>query len=131
MKNKKVIIIIAAVLILLVAAFVVVYTQVIAKPVEGAKALTIEIIGADKVVTTVQINTDEEFLRGALEQENLIEGTESEFGLFVITVNGYTANDANQEWWSFSQNGEALMTGVDVTPVLDGDKFEITLTVGY
>lgn len=131
MNSKKTLIIIASVLVLLIVAFVIVYTQVIAKPVAGAKALTIEIIGADEAVTTKQINTDEEFLRGALEQEGLIEGMESEYGLFVITVDGYTADDANQEWWAFSKNGEALMTGVDETPIMDGDKFEITLTVGY
>lgn len=131
MKNKKKIIIVAAVLVLLIAAFAIVYTQVIAKPVQGAKIITIDIVGTEESVTTKQINTDEEFLRGALEQENLIEGTESEYGLFVTTVDGYTANDANQEWWSFSKDGEALMTGVDVTPIMDGDKFEITLTVGY
>jgi hypothetical protein len=131
MNSKKTIIIIAAILVLLIVAFVIIYTQVIAKPVEGAKALTIEIIGADETATTKQINTDEEFLRGALEQEGLIEGLESEYGLFVLTVDGYTADDANEEWWSFTKDGEMLMTGVDDTPIMDGDKFEITLTVGY
>ncbi len=131
MNSKKTIIIVAIVLAVLIAAFAVVYTQVIAKPVEGAKSITIDVVGADETVTTTQINTDEEFLRGALEQEGMIEGLESEYGLFVLTVNGYTADDANQEWWAFSKDGEDLMTGVDDTPIMDGDKFEITLTVGY
>lgn len=81
--------------------------------------------------TTKTISTDAEFLRGALEQENLIAGDESQYGLFVKTVNGITADDANQEWWCFTKGGETLFTGVDTTPIADGDKFEITLTVGY
>ena len=77
------------------------------------------------------IHTDEEYLRGALESIDLIAGEESEYGLFVTTVNGITADDANQEWWCFTKGGESLNTGVDSTPIADGDAFEITLTVGY
>ena len=131
MNSKKTIIIVASVLVLLLVAFAIVYTQVIAKPVEGAKSITIEVVGVDELVTTTQINTDEEFLRGALEQEGMIEGEESDYGLFVLTVNGYTGDAANQEWWAFTKDGADLMTGVDDTPIMDGDKFEITLTVGY
>ena len=66
-----------------------------------------------------------------LEPAGLIAGEETEYGLFVKTVDGYTVNDANQEWWCFTRGGEMLNTGVDTTPVADGDHFEITLTVGY
>ena len=72
-----------------------------------------------------------EYLRGALEQEALIAGEESDYGLFVKTVDGVTADDANQEWWCFTKGGEMLETGVDSTPIADGDTFEITLTQGY
>ena len=85
----------------------------------------------DESSKSYDISTDEEFLRNALEQENLIEGTESDYGLFVLTVDGYTVDDAKQEWWGFSKDGESLMTGVDDTPINDGDHFEITLMVGY
>ena len=97
----------------------------------GNKNITVEVIMADETSESFDINTDEEFLRGALEQEDLIEGTESEYGLFIITVNGHTANDANQEWWAITKGGGTLMTGVADTPINDGDHFEITLTVGY
>ena len=70
-------------------------------------------------------------LRGALEEQKLIAGDESEFGLYVRTVNGYTADDSKQEWWMFTRNGESLMTGVDATPIADGEQYEIALTTGY
>ncbi len=98
---------------------------------KGNKNITVEIIMADESSKSYDISTDEEFLRGALDQENLIEGSESEYGFFVVTVDGYTANDQNQEWWALYKNGESLMTGVNDTPISDGDHFEFILTVGY
>ena len=117
--------------VFIIAGGIFAYGQSKADPTEGNKDITVEVVIDDGTSTSHEINTDEEYLRGALEQEDLIEGTESEFGLFVITVDDYTANDANQEWWAFSKDGESLMTGVDETPIEDGDHYEITLTVGY
>jgi hypothetical protein len=97
----------------------------------GAKAITVAIVNDKATSRMLIIHTDEEYLRGALEQEKLIVGEESAYGLFVKTVDGYTANDAAKEWWNFSKGGESLMTGVDATPIADGDAFEITLTTGY
>ena len=42
-----------------------------------------------------------------------------------------TADDSQQQWWCFTKGGEMLETGVDTTPIADGDAFEITLTEGY
>ncbi len=119
-----------ALLALVVAAAVVIYVKTRPEPQEGVKTITIQMVYAD-VDTTVTINTDAEFLRAALEEQDLIAGDESEFGLFVKTVNGRTADDAKQEWWCFTKGGETLMSGVDTIPIADGDAFEITLMVGY
>ncbi|MDD4850440.1 MAG: DUF4430 domain-containing protein [Gemmiger sp.] len=96
----------------------------------GSKTLTVQVVCAD-ATEDFTFTTDAEFLRQALEEQKLVTGTESDYGLFVTTVNGVTADDAKQEWWCFTQNGTTLMTGVDTTPVADGDHFEITLTTGY
>ncbi len=98
---------------------------------EALKTVTVEVVSADQSKKSFKIETDEEYLRGALEQEKLVEGTESEYGLFVKTVNGYTADDSKQEWWCITKGGQTVETGVDTTPISDGDKFELTLTVGY
>ena len=97
----------------------------------GEKTITVEVVTLDGSDTETTITTDAEFLRGALEQENMIEGTESDYGLFVTTVNGVTADDSKEQWWCFTKGGESLATGVDSTPIADGDAFEITLTEGY
>lgn len=131
MKRKGLGIVIGFVVLVLVAmASVVIYQNIRAKPQEGAKTITVQ-MAYDDVDTTITINTDAEYLRGALEENHLIAGDESQYGLFVKTVNGRTVDDAKQEWWSFTKGGEILMTGVDTTPIADGEEFEITLTVGW
>ncbi len=97
----------------------------------GDKTITVDIVMPDGTTDTVTIKTDAEYLRGALEQDKLVEGEDGPYGLFVKTVNGYTVDDSKQEWWCFTRGGETIFTGVDETPIADGDKFEITMTVGY
>ena len=132
-KTNKKVIIGGIVLVALLAAFAAIYAVMGPKSRGSNDQIHIqaEVILADGSSTTFDINTTEQYLRGALEQEDLIEGSESEYGLFVTTVNGVTANDANQEWWCFSKDGISLETGVDSTPIRDGEHYEITLTAGY
>lgn len=129
--NKKTKIILSLVaLVVVVAVFVGVYFATRPETSAGDKHITVEIVGKDDS-RTVELDTDEEYLGPALEQENVISGTESEFGLYVTTVDGYTADESAQEWWCFTKGGETLNTGVDSTPIADGDAFEITLTTGW
>ena len=129
--NKKTKIILSLVaLVVVVAVFVGVYFATRPETSAGDKHITVEIVGKDDS-RTVELDTDEEYLGPALEQENLISGTESEFGLYVTTVDGYTADESAQEWWCFTKGGETLNTGVDSTTIADGDAFEITLTTGW
>lgn len=130
LKNKKLIAGLVA-LIVLIAAFAGVWYFTVASGTAGSKTIAVTITHGDETVNEVSINTDQEFLRGALEDEDLIAGTESDWGLYVLTVDGETADEANQEWWCFTMGGEWLMTGVDTTPIADGDTYEIALMVGY
>ena len=118
-------------LIIVVAALVGVYFVFGPKGTAGEKTITVDVVLLDGSDTQTTITTDAEFLRGALEQENMIEGTESDYGLYVTTVNGVTADESKEQWWSFTKGGEFLETGVDSTPIADGDAFEITLVEGY
>lgn len=131
MKNSKKTLLGLLIFVVVVASMLLLYNQFRPKPVEGAKKITVEVIQEDGSSKSFDIQTNAEYLRGALEEENLISGTESKNGLFVTTVNGRTADDSKQEWWCFTLNGELLTTSVDATPIKDGDHYEITLTVGY
>ena len=98
---------------------------------QGQKAVGVTVVYADATTDEFSFSTDAEFLRQALEEQKLVEGEESQYGLYVKTVNGVTADEAKEEWWCFTKDGEDVMTGVDSTPVADGDHFEITLKTGY
>ena len=97
----------------------------------GQKEIGVSVVYADAAQDEFELTTSAEFLRGALEEAGLVAGEESEFGLFITTVNGVAANADNEEWWALSKGGEMLMTGADSTPIADGDHFELTLTIGY
>jgi cell division protein YceG involved in septum cleavage len=129
--NKKAIITGVIILAVLIIAFSLVYAFALAKPAVGNKSIRVEIVQTDGAKKSIDIKTNAEYLRQALEEQKLIQGKESATGLYVLTVNGRTVDEANKEWLCFTKNGEALMTGVDTTPIKDGDKFEITFTVGW
>lgn len=96
-----------------------------------AKTITVKVVHKDGSEKELSVETDADNLRGALEPDGIIAGEESEYGLFVKTVDGETADDANQEWWCVTKGGEMLNTGVDDTKIADGETYEFTLTVGY
>lgn len=97
----------------------------------ASKSITLTVVHKDGSQKDFPIQTDAQNLREALEQEKLIAGEESEYGLFVNTVDGEKADEANEEWWQLSKNGEVSPTGVDSTEIADGDAYTFTLIVGY
>ena len=129
--GKKGPILVLVALVVVVAALLTVYLLTRPQTTAGSKTVTVEVVFADGTNKVHTLHTDEEYLRGALEEAKLVSGTESAMGLFVKTVDGVTADDSQQQWWCFTKSGETVMTGVDVTPIADGDHFEITLTTGY
>lgn len=129
MKQKKTIIAVA-VLAVLILASVLIWQGTRPETQTGDKTITVSVV-TDTETTDFTIVTDAEYLRQALEQENLVEGSESEYGLFVTTVNGVTADDSQQQWWCFTRNGEMVETGIDTTPIADGETYEITLITGW
>jgi hypothetical protein len=119
------------VLILAIGAMTILYNQFMEKGTPGAKKVVVEVIQEDDSSKSYEIQTDAEYLRQALEEKKLIEGTEGDFGLYVTTVDGRTVDEGKQEWWCLTQDGNMLNTSVDTTPLKDGDHFELTLTVGW
>ena len=131
-KKTRNIIIAVAVLLVLVVGALLAWNHFKPAAQVGAKTIVLEVVHGDASTKSFSIQTDAENLRGALEQEDgLIAGSDSEYGLFVETVDGETANMDNQEWWCFTKGGEMLMTGVDDTMIADGEQYEATFTVGW
>ena len=134
MEQKKVnkwILVGCAALLVLIAAFAAVYLLYKPQTVQGSKQITVSVVFEDASVKEHEITTQQEYLRGALEEQGLVEGDESEYGLFVKTVDGVTADESKQQWWCITKIGEQVNTSVDQTPIADGDRFELTLTTGW
>ncbi len=130
MVNKKTI---AAVIALIVLVAVAAFCWLAFSPdaVAGGKTITVDVTHKDGTTNTYEITTDAEFLRGAMEQEGLIAGTDGEYGMYVMTVDGETVDEANQEWWGYTKAGEQVNYGVDSCPITDGEHYEFTLNVGW
>ncbi|PKM63430.1 MAG: hypothetical protein CVU97_00380 [Firmicutes bacterium HGW-Firmicutes-21] len=130
MKNKKIIIVFALVFALLIVSAVTVYVFANSNDADNkyAKTITVLVVVEGRDTKTFTIGTDAEFLLDALNQIELVEGSESIYGFFITTVDGITANENKQEWWAVSKDGEQTLTGVSSTPIKDGDTFELTLS---
>ena len=90
----------------------------------GEGATTFTFIVVDKVgkETPFEIHTDKTIVGEALQELNLLEGEEGEFGLFVKKVNGIEA-DYNKDgvYWAFYVNNEYAIKGVDETNISPED----------
>ena len=88
---------------------------------EGVTQFTFNVVDKDGGETRFIIHTDKETVGEALLELELIAGDESEYGLYVKTVNGITADyDTDGTYWAFYINDEYAPTGVDATAVTEG-----------
>ena len=90
---------------------------------EGSKTITVEVTAEEKTVVFT-VKTDADTVGAALLEHNLIAGDQGDYGLYVKTVNGITADyDKNQTWWGFYVDGAPAAAGVDSTDLVDGSTY--------
>ena len=95
---------------------------------EGSTTVTVKVIADDQELVFT-VHTDKETLGEALLELKLIDGEQSQFGLYIKKVNGIVADyDADQTYWSFTKAGEMMMVGVDSAKIADGEQYELTRT---
>lgn len=91
---------------------------------EGETQFEFTVVDQDGEETHFEIHTDKEIVGDALQEANLIEGEEGDYGLFVKTVNGITADyDKDGHYWAFYVNDEYAEKGVDSTEITEGDSY--------
>lgn len=96
---------------------------------EGAKQFTLVVTDKDGNSITLEVHTDKTTVGEALLDNNVIAGEDGDYGLYVKTVNGITADyDVDKTYWGFYIDGEYAMTGVDATDIVEGTTY--TLAVG-
>ena len=88
---------------------------------EGEKSFVTEVVDADGNTVRFTAQTNEKTVGEALQKLGVIDGEEDDYGLYIKTVNGITA-DYNKDgvYWAFYVDGEYAMTGADMTDVVDG-----------
>ncbi len=101
------------------------------KPIEGSKAISIEVIDQNNKSTTYELTTNVQFLQQAMDEaEGLTyDGKEGPYGFEISAINGVTADyTKDQAYWGFFVNGEYCNYGISQQPVNDQDAFQIIYT---
>ena len=101
----------------------------------GSKAVTVEVVDAKGDIKAYGKKTDAQYLKGLMDElkettDFTYEGTTSEFGLYITSINGTEANyDDDGAYWAIYVNGEYGQYGADQQPVNDGDTFRFAYEV--
>lgn len=91
---------------------------------EGSTQFMFTVTDADGNEKAFEIHTDAQTVGDALSENGLIEGEDSEYGLYVTTVDGTTLDyDNDGMYWAFYIDGEYASTGVDSTEVTAGAEY--------
>ena len=88
---------------------------------EGATVFYFNVVDKDGNETKFEIRTDKTVVGDALLELGLIAGEEGPYGLYVMTVNGITANyETDGVYWAFYEGDDYGMKGVDLTEIKAG-----------
>ncbi len=91
---------------------------------KGETKFTFTVTDLEGNEAAFEINTDKKTVGEALLELELIAGDESEYGLYVKTVNGTTLDyDKDGAYWAFYVDGEYATNGVDTTDIVAGTTY--------
>ncbi len=95
----------------------------------GTKTIVLTVTQLDGTQKTYNVKTDKENVADALVEAGLVSGDNSEYGLYIKTVDGVTADySVDQTYWALYVNGEMSMVGASSVTVTDGIKVELKHT---
>ena len=93
---------------------------------EGKVVFPFTVVDKDGRETKFEIHTDKSTVGDALAELGLIAGDESEYGLFVKTVNGITADyDTDGVYWAFYVGEDYATESVSATDITDGGHYAL------
>ena len=91
--------------------------------------ITVQVVNDKGETKSYTIETAETYLRGALEQEKLVEGEDGPYGLYIKKVNGLSADYATDgAYWAIYEGDAEAMTGVDEIKLKDGGLYKLVYT---
>ena len=96
---------------------------------EGKTSFEFVVKDIDGNETKFLIHTNKTVVGDALVELGLVEGEDSQYGLYVKKVNGIVADyDKDQTYWAFYVDGEYAMSGVDTTQIEEGKVYSFAVS---
>ncbi len=90
----------------------------------GAASFTTSVTGKDGKTISFTVHTDKETVGEALLELGIIAGDTSEYGLYVKSVNGETADyDTDGAYWAFYIGDQYAPVGVDLASIEEGTTY--------
>ncbi len=92
--------------------------------------ITVTVKDKDGKTADFKLATKKTNLADALLEKGLVTGDDTEYGLYIKTVNGIRADyDEDKAYWALlDKDGNMLQTGASSTPVAEGDAFILVYT---
>ena len=95
---------------------------------EGEKTITVKVIAEEQEIVFT-IHTNEQYLDKAMLAHELITGENSEYGLYVKTVNGILADyNVDGTYWSVCKDNTPTPVGISSVEIADGDSYRLIKT---
>lgn len=96
---------------------------------EGSAQFALLIVDSEGSETHLTVHTDEKTVGAALLSLGVISGDQGQYGLYVKTVNGVTADyDKDGTYWAFMIGGQYASAGVDQTDIVPGESYELRVS---
>ena len=93
---------------------------------KGDISFSLTVVDADGKEITATVFTEKKIVGEALLELGIIDGENSDYGLYVKTVNGTTLDyDTDGKYWAFYIDGEYAMTGIDNTEIVEGTSYSL------
>ena len=93
---------------------------------EGEKSFELTVVDKEGNTHAYLIRTDAEMVGQALLDLEVIDGEAGPYGLYIKSVLGQVLDyEIDGMYWGFYVNGEYAMTGVDLTPIIEGDRYQL------
>lgn len=84
----------------------------------GKTQFSFFVVDHDGKQTNFIVKTNQTFVGDALQEVNLIQGEDSQYGLYVKSVNGIILDyEKDGMYWAFYENDNYAQTGVDKTKI--------------
>ena len=99
-------------------------TQPVTELGEGASNFGLTIVDKEGVTHLYRVHTNVGMVGEALIEVGLIDGEQGPYGMYIKSVLGQVLDyETDGMYWGFYVNGDYALTGVDQTPITEGDTY--------